>query len=196
MKKTLLTLILALVALTASARFSAGIRDSRYVYGSYIPLPGLSVGLNHSLYSEKAGFQRVGLHVGYGMDFAKGFHWHATAHAATTWNGNYQLVDADITMAYTYRRLGLKAGIQPRYDSGLGYTTCWQAGASLRIVKQISILAAYTTIPEFRMSEKRLRGGFSFNVANLTVTPELSVSLDRSTRFKNLRVLMSMNYNF
>ncbi len=46
------------------------------------------------------------------------------------------------------------------------------------------------------MSEIRLRGGFEFSVDKLSVKPEISISMDKETRLKNMRVLMSMNYRF
>jgi len=196
MKKIIVTLVIALTATVANARFSAGIRDSHYIYGTYSPVKNLSVKLEHSLYSEKPGFQRIGVGVDYGFTFGPGFSWRAGVMGATTWNRNYQVVTGFVTLTYAYSRLGLDATVEPHYDSGIDYKTCWQAGASLRIIDPVSIMVHYTTIPEYRMSEKRLRGGFEFHVTRLTVSPELSFSLDKGTCFKNMRVLMSMNYDF
>lgn len=196
MKKIIIFAILILSAISASARFSVGMTDSRYVYGIYTPVKHLDISLQHSLYSEKFGFQRIGVGVDYGMPFGKGFRWEAGAFGATTWNRNYQVVGAHASLGYAFKRLGLLAKIQPYYDSGLGYNTAWMAQASCRIIDSMSILAGYSTIPEYRVSEKRIRGGFEFRVAQLKVRPELSVSLDGNTRMKNLRVLMSMQYDF
>lgn len=196
MKKLTSFFAFLLVAIAACAQFGAGIRDSRYVYGVYSPVKSLDIMLDHSLYSEKMGFQRVGVGVSYGMPFAKGFEWQAGIYGATTWNRNYQVVNAHAMLSYAYRRLGLKAKIQPHYDSGLKYTTTWMAQAGVKITDKIGVIAAYTTIPEFRVSEKRLRGGFEFEVGSLMVRPELSFSVDKATRFKNMRVLMSMHYKF
>lgn len=197
MKHILLTIVgLFMAATSAHAQFTAGIRDSHYIYGTYAPVSNLTVKLEHSLYSEKAGFQRIGVGADYGFALPRGFGWSAGVSAATTWNGNYQVVEGHASVTYAYRRLGLDATLQPHYDSGLGYKTCWQAGGSLRIIDAIALVAHYTTIPEYRMSQQRLRGGFRFDVSRLTVTPEVSLSLDKATRFKNMRVLMSMQYRF
>lgn len=114
----------------------------------------------------------------------------------TTWNRNYQLLSAEVAVMYDYRRLGLEGGINPRYDSGLDYETCWKAGAKVRITDPIAVRMSYYNIPLYRMSEQRLAGGFEFKVLNLKVAPELSVSMEKDTRLKNMRVLMSMNYDF
>lgn len=196
MKRILLTLIVTLTTLSAYSQIAAGIRDSHYVYGSYTFNKKISVELNHSLYSENMGFQRIGIGAGYSTPLPLGFSCGVKAFGATTWNRNYQVFGAEISAAYTYRRLTLDASINPRYDSGLDYMTCWKAGATVKIIKPIGVTLHYTTIPEFRMSEKRLRGGFEFNVDRLSVRPELSVSVDPGTRFKNMRVLTSMEYRF
>lgn len=176
--------------------FAVGLRDTHHVYGTYTPVRNLDILLEHSLYVEKPGFQRVGVGVRYGMPFAKGFRWNVSAFGATTWNGNYQVVSGRAGLAYDFKRLGLVAAVNPYYDSGLGYTTAWMAGASLRIIDSIRIKAAYTTIPEYRVSERRMRGGLEFSSGRLSVSPELSVGLKRGTYLMNLRVLMSMNYHF
>ncbi len=196
MKKVLVLLVAIMCCLTTKAQISAGVGDSRYVYGSYTLSNGLSFNLEHSLYSEKFGFQRVAIGVGYGSALPYGFSWKADVNGGTTWNRNYQVVYGDLAIGYLFRRLGLESIVQPHYDSGLGYTTCWQAGASVRIIEPVSVCLAYTTIPEYRMSENRLRGGFEFSVDKLSVKPEISISMDKETRLKNMRVLMSMNYRF
>lgn len=195
--KKIFILIIALISIfEASAQFSAGITNSRYVYGSYKLENGIKFKIEHSLYSEKLGFQRVGIGAGYGSALRYGFDWEVNAFAATTWNRNYQVVGADVNIGYHYRRLGLYATLNPRYDSGLHYMTCWQAGASVRINDPISVVVDYTTIPEYRVSERRIAGGFEFKVNSLSVTPKLSFSADDNTLLKNIRVLISMNYDF
>lgn len=196
MKKSILSLLFLLACFCADAQFSIGLRESRYAYGSYRIVNNLSVKVEQSLYSEKLVFQRIGIGAEYYMTLPYGFQWSADLMGATTWNGNYQVVDLDLSVLYRYRRLGLEATIDPRYDSGLGYETCWQVGGLLQIIRPIAFVARYTTIPLYRMSEKRIAGGLEFKESKLSVRPELSFSLEKATRFKNIRVLVSMNYDF
>ena len=200
MKTLIKTIALAAVGLLfaegVSAQISAGISDSKYVYGCDAWKNKIKFKLEPRLYSEKAGFQRVGVGVGYETPLRYGFSCRGSLMGATTWNRNYQLLSAEVALKYDYRRLGLEGVINPRYDSGLDYETCWKAGAKVRITDPIAVRMAYYTIPLYRMSEQRLAGGFEFKVQNLKVVPELSVSMEKSTRLKNMRVLMSMNYDF
>lgn len=195
MKQTILALLAVLFAATgAYCQIDAGIRDSRYVYGSYT-FKGFTAALEHSLYSEKMGFQRIGIYAGY-EGYRRELHYSAYATATTTWNGNYQTAGLLATAYYNIGSVSVGGTINPLYDSGLKYKTCFRVGAAVRICSPISVLAYYTTIPDYRMSEKRIAGGFDFHSDNLSVRPQLSLSVEQPTRFKNLRMLMSMNYRF
>lgn len=185
-----------MIVVAAKAQFMAGIRESHYVYGQYNPVNDIGIKVEHSLYSEKMGFQRIGLAVNYDKVLGCGFSLWTQLAGATTWNRNYQVASLNVTARYQYMALGINAAVEPTYDSGLHYTTCWKIGASVRITDAIDIRAAYTTIPEYRLSEKRIRAGFGFESGKLSVIPELSISAGDNTRFKNLRVLMSMGYKF
>ena len=197
LKLNTLLILCCFCIINAHAQFSAGIEDSRYAYGSYRFTNGIAFKIEHSIYSEKMGFQRLGFHVEYGNIIAYGVRWETDLFGATTWNGNYQVVGGRLTLKYNYHHnFGVETTVNPRYDSGLHYKTCWKVGISQKIIDHIDIILGYTTIPEFRMSEKRLRGGFVFKVNKLKVSPELSISMQKETRFKNMRVLMSMNYEF
>lgn len=195
-KTAILFLVMFLGFTTANAQFSVGIKDSRYVYGAYRLANGIDFKLDHSLYSEKMGFQRVGLHIGYERSLPYGLGVEADLSGATVWNGNYQVVSCELSLNYRIHGFGVEATVDPRYDSGMKYDTCWRLGLSQQLTRPIAVTLQYTTIPVYRMSEKRIDGGFVFKVDNLTVAPALSVSAQKETRFKNMRVQMSMNYQF
>lgn len=199
MKKIFLTLFLLLTVMSAGAgcRFSAGIFESHYVYGTVSPVKNLKFKLEHSLYTEKMGWQRITAGASYGTHFlTPGLRWEAGVQGGTTWNRNYQVVWGYGKLAYDHSIWGIEATVQPHYDSELHYKTCWQAGGHISINRSIAVVACYTTIPEYRMSEKRVRGGFEFKTGKLSVRPELSFSVDGGDSSKNMRVLMSMNYDF
>lgn len=189
-------LLTLLFPVNIKAQISAGVDESTYIYGKYHFNGNLNIKLQHSLYSEKFGFQRVAVGIGYHKHLPYGFNCNFGLTGATTWNGNYQVVFSDILLGYNYRRIGCNVIIQPRYDSGLGYETCWGGSISYKVITPLSVIVGYTTIPQYRMSERRISGGLEFRVMNLTVTPKVSVSLQNNSLLKNMRVLMSMNYNF
>lgn len=197
MRRILTVLTFVIIAMATRANhFSCGIRDSRYAYGTYHPTEKISINLEHSLYQEGMDYQRVsagadyGIQLGYGMTFGVGLS------GATTWNGGYQIAEGYVKFGYMFRRIEIEALICPRYDTGLDYMTTWQATASVRITGAVSVVAGYTTVPLYRMSEPCIRGGFRFSVKNLSVTPELSFNVGDEAPDRYMRVLISMNYNF
>ena len=56
----------------------------------------------------------------------------------------------------------------------------------------MGLIGQYTTVPEYRMSEKRIRAGFIFKDNNLSVSPIMSIPAKKD--FKSMRVLVSMDY--
>lgn len=51
------------------------------------------------------------------------------------------------------------------------------SGVGVGIKKNIDVHAGYTTIPEYRMSEKRLHAGFDFHVGSLSEAPAASIAV-------------------
>lgn len=180
----------------SSSGFYAGLRNTRYIYGGYRFSDNFKVELNHSLFSEKIGYQAVGAKFGYARSIAK-FDLGASVSGSTAWNGSYGIVSGAIDVRYNpLNVLSFEGTLSPLYDSGYGYNTCFSVGAAVNITRQINIMARYTTIPDYRKSEKRIRGGFGFKVKNLYVEPNVSVPVSGSEKFKNLRVLVNFNYCF
>lgn len=81
-------------------------------------------------------------------------------------------------------------------DRANGYNTCYEAVAGVSIVKAINLLAGYSTIPEYRQSEKRALVGFDFHVGHLNVSPVLSLATTGASKANRLRLLMNFNYQF
>lgn len=175
---------------------AVGLRDTRYVYGSYFPIKGLGLTLEQSLYSVAIGYQRTGITVGYRHSFPFGLWLGGTVSGASTWKGSYQLYTAGLEAGYSFKPLFLSGTVMPSYDTGLFYYTAWKIGAVIDLTNHISLNLAYSTIPEYRMSEKRLQAGFGFWVKQLQVSPRLSFSMGDHRYFQDLRVLVSMEYEF
>lgn len=177
-------------------QWSVGIENTRLVYGKYIYNSHLTAKLDVSVYSEKIGFQYARATVGYQTRlkfleiFGEGFF-------GSAFNGSYvnagARIGANATLA---QRLLLDAQVVPWYDSGWGYNTCFLARIGCKITKHIDIRMGYTTIPEYRMSEKRVIGGFDFHVNHLYVSPYLSVGTDSKTGGNNIRVVFGFGYLF
>ena len=93
-----------------------------------------------------------------------------------------------------FKYIKLYAGIRPHYDSSYGYDTAYKIGLNFLLNKSISIRGEYTSYPEFRLCEKRIKGGIDINVMNIYVSPQLSIPIDGN--LENIRFLNSFNYYF
>ena len=194
MRKIFIICILAMMAIVTNAQGYIGFRDNRYVYGGYQFKFGVYVAVEHSIYSEHFGYQKGRLYVGYEHEW-KYADLNAKIYGSTLWNGNYQ--DAGLllqVLAKPFKVWTIDATLNPHYDTGIGDYINYSVGTGIKVNKEITLLAHYTTIPEYRESEKRVRVGISFKVDNLEVQPEFSVPVEGKA--KNIRVLFSMRYSF
>lgn len=194
--RLLLTLAFLATTLTSYCQFGVGVRDSRFVYGDFTFLRHWEVELEQSIFSEKIGFQYLRGYAGYKGDW-KSLDYKAQAYFGACYNGDYHSYGLLASARYTlFNRVMVDGKINPHYDSGYGYKTCFYAGAGVRITDNINVMAGYTTIPEYRMSEKRVHAGFDFHVKRLSVQPLISFETDGSRNTKTLRTLVSFRYQF
>lgn len=179
-----------------TSQFSVGIEKTRLIYGQYLYKNHLKARLNMSVYSEKFGFQYFRANIGYQTNI-KNILLSGDYFFGSAFNGTYFNTGANLNVsAELFKRLLLAAQLSPWYDSGYGYTSCWEAKIGCKIITQIAIKIGYTTVPEYRMSEKRILGGFDFMVSKLYVSPYLSIGTKSNTGGRNIRVLFDFGYNF
>ena len=195
MKKLIMLLAVLAMGLGASAQLSVGVRESHYVNVSYRFMHNWGVKLEQSVYGEKVGYQYFRLYASYTQSL--GFiSLKAQPYFGMTYNNSYSnggiVLGASLNAC---KLLDVDAAVIPHRDSGMGYTTCYYGGLALNFGSGLSITAAYTNRPEYREPEKRLRGGFRFNVGHLSVHPELSIPVG-SGAGRTVRMLMSMGYSF
>lgn len=194
--KTLLLTLFLLIAPSAYARFGVGMRDNRFVYGDFTFKNHYEVKLEQSVFSEKLGYQHLRGYLGYKGD-SRNFDYSARAYFGSTYNGSYHDYGVLAELKYTFiDRIMIEGKLNPHYDSGCDYETCFYAGAGVVITKNIDVHAGYTTIPEYRMSEKRLYAGFDFHVGSLSATPAVSIAVSDAEKGKTTRVLMGFRYQF
>lgn len=197
MKKTLITLMLAVIAtMTAGAQWGIGLRDNRYVYADYTLRNHYTFTLEESIFSEKIQFQYLRGYVGY-KNAWRDLQYQAQAYFGSTYNGSWS--SGGIMLQGRYKlwdRLIILGKLNPHYDSYYHYTTAYLGGLGVSITRQLDILAAFANLPEYRISERRVRLGLDFHVENLTVRPFVSVATQGAYKAKNLRVTVDFNYTF
>lgn len=176
--------------------FDVGIENTRLIYGQYTFRNHFTGRLNVSVFSEKLGFQYIRATLGYQTSF-KTINVSAKYFFGSAFNHSYYNTGVRVAAdAVFVKRLLVDATIAPWYDSGYKYETCWEAKIGCRITKNIDIKAGYTTLPEYRMSEHRIIGGFDFHVKQLYVSPYLSIGTNSENGGKNIRVVFGFGYQF
>lgn len=85
----------------------------------------------------------------------------------------------------------------PFYDKELKFNHGWSISGKLKIVEEISLVAEYGSIPDFRISYNRLYLGTIFNVHTLSVYPMLEIPLyENEVRLSHSHVVVSLSYTF
>lgn len=193
---SILSIVLIETYTAGNAQVSVGIENSRLVFGEYTFKDHFSAKVNVSVYSEKLGFQYARATLGYHNSLEK-IAFSGQLHFGSAFNRSYYNTGLGLNVnTILAKRLILDGTINPWYDSGYGYKTCFQAIAGCKITNEINIKAGYTTIPEYRMSEKRIIAGLDFHVKKLCVYPRLSIGTKSYDGGKNVRVLVDFAYMF
>jgi len=191
--KRLFILVVLLFVQLVSAQIHLSLRDNRYAGLGYHFLDKYDLKLEHSMFPEKIGFQYIRANAE--ADFSiEHLMISYKLYSGMLYNQNFYDVGADLKLDYILaNRIDLFANVNPHYDSGCEYETNYGAGASVRLYKGMWLWGQYTTVPEYRMSEKRIRVGFIFKENNLRVIPVISIPAKRE--IKSTRVLVSMDYS-
>ena len=192
-KRFLLIAIIATFATSAFSQVSVGYRNMRHIYVGYNINKLFSAEVEHSLYAEKFGFQRIRLYAIYHQDFNH-FGIKATPYFGTLWNGKYQDFGALFSAAYTFGRFTPSLSANPNYDTQLKFKFNYSGALNVRIIKELDIFGEFTTIPEYRLSEKRIRLGGDFHVGKLSARPTVSLPVENGT--KSVRVYCDFRYEF
>ncbi len=177
-------------------KLGAGVRDSYYVNAGASVAEHAFLRAEHSVYSYEARYQYWRLYAG-GMARVPYASFEGSVFYGRTWCGSYWSAGSLLTArVLPPGPVSVSATLNPLYDSGLKYHTCFAAGVAVRVCEPVSLVAAYTTIPEFRESEKRVRAGVEVAVGGLRVRPELSIPACGEHGSRRVRLLMSCSYTF
>ena len=187
-----LSLFLSLFG-AANSQVYLGYRNARHVYVGYNFNKLFSAEVEHSLYAEKFGFQRVRLYGNYQRDF-NAFGLMVSPYFGTLWNGDYQDFGALVAASYTLGRFTPAFTANPNYDTQLKFKFNYSALLSVRVIKELDIFGEFTTVPEYRISEKQLRLGGDFHVGKLSARPIVSLPVEDGV--KSVRVYCDFRFTF
>lgn len=194
-KRAYIFFALLFVVVSIYGHWYVGLRDNRFALLGYEAKSGWSVGVEHSFFSEKIGFQYFKWLAGYDYYVNSQFVIFGGVYIGTTYSTNFYNTGANIKFFYSpIKWLGVEALINPHYDSDYKYETCWSFYTNWQVFNEVSLLVEYTNVPEYRISEQRIRSGLEFRVNNLSVIPMISIPTEGP--IKTMRVLIGMKYKF
>lgn len=155
---------------------------------------GWTVKLDQSIFDESFKYQYIRCTGKYQVHI-KYFSFAVSSFAGITYSNSFYDLGISIKgTCHPLKWLGIGAEINPRYDSGYKYETCYMLGIDFHVSDELAIMAQYNTIPEYRISEKRIKAGLCFAVKNLAVSPMLSFPVEGNA--KALRILVGFQYDF
>ncbi len=193
MKRFIIIIVAMTVVHLSWAQISVGTRDNQYIYGEY-QYNNWNLKLEESVYAEKIGFQYLRLYTGYQLKLHQST-LSVYPYFGTTYNGNYYSTGCFIDGKYHFLdKFNFFASINPHYDSGYKYKTCYRIGVGMNLTSQIGIKAEFQDMPIYRMKEKRLKGGIFFKTGNLMVIPQLSIPSEGV--INNIRCIVDFKYIF
>ncbi|MDE5842312.1 MAG: hypothetical protein K2H35_01080 [Muribaculaceae bacterium] len=196
--KSIILLLIAFAGVFGafSQTLEVGVAKTRYIYAGTTLKNHYGIFLSESLSSESLKNQQIELAGAYFGNISK-FYYNAGFRAGTAWCGSYQRYAAFVNLAYhPFNRWMIAAKLMPNYDTGYRYHTDWSAGIRFNAFKPLWINLDFSTIPDYRKSEKRLHLEAAFNVSALSASVAVSMPVEGDSKFRTLRILMGLNYRF
>lgn len=194
MKRIGILLLTMMVCEMANAQFHMGLRDNKYAFVGYKWNSGWTIKLDQSIFDESFKYQYIRCTGKYQIHI-KYFALEVSSFVGTTYNNSFYDLGTSINgNCRPLKWLGIGGKINPRYDSEYKYEICYMLGTDFHISDELALLAQYNTIPEYRISEKRVKVGLRLAVNNLKVFPMLSFPIEGNT--KTLRILVGFQYDF
>lgn len=197
MKKALSIFLLTAIALCGYAQKNKGdiflgLKENRYGILNY-RLNNWQIGLKQSIFTENVKFQYIQLNFNYDYTYNEHLRFSSMVGGGITYSNSFHDFDFNLLGEYNIRPVSISAEVQPHYDSEFDYSTNYGFTGKCRITSEVSLKLKYTNIPEFRVSERRIKAGIIFESKNLYVEPEISIPTGDHPRF--VRVLCSFTYH-
>lgn len=169
-----------------------GMRDNEYARIGYQDRRNWYVIAEHSVFVTKLKNQAIHGYAGYKGEVRK-FEYNGCMYGGLNYAGGYRMAgvmaEVDYSVLAWWKIFG---GIRPHYDTAYGYDTALKAGVSFALHKDIAFRGEFTSYPEYRLCEKRIKAGLDFNVKGLKVSPEISVPVEGN--LENIRLIMGFKY--
>ena len=133
MKKIGVLLLVMMLYEMVDAQFYIGLKDSRYASVGFKWSSGWDIKLDQSIFDESLKYQYIRC-TGKYQTRIKYFDFVVSSFVGSTYcNSFYDFGASFKGICYPLERLGIGAEINPRYDSGYKYKTCYMLGTDFHI---------------------------------------------------------------
>lgn len=179
----------------ANSQIQLGLKDTKYIYVNYTKNDFYDFKIEQSLYCSELEYQYARGYLGIHTDL-KRFFLKLACYFGSAYNRTYQNFGILAFSDYKIKKwLKFNFTLNPHYDTYFRFYLCTKTGFECCISKDINFIAYYSSIPEYRQPEHRLRTGINFHLNNrLWVEPILSVPITK--QIKNYRILVGFGYTF
>lgn len=168
-----------------------GVRDNQFARIGYSH-NNLSITFEHSVFITKFKNQVLNGYLKYQGTIGQ-INYYGTLYSGFHYSNLYHSYGGICELKYFITPWWqIKGGIRPHYDSNYGYKTAYLGNLSFKLHHDIYLIATYSNYPEYRLCEKRVKGGLLLHVQNLEVKPEISIPINN--KMENIRFLLSFNY--
>lgn len=169
-----------------------GVRDNEYARIGYQDKWNWYVMVEHSVFVTKLKNQVINGYAGYKGNVQK-LKYNGCLYGGIHYGGMYKMMGGMAEVKYPLLSwCNMFGGIRPHYDTSYGYDTAFRAGLSFAFHKAISLRGEFTSYPEYRLCEKRIKAGLDFKVMELIVSPEISIPIEGN--IETIRLLMNFRY--
>ena len=159
---------------------------------------GLGVRFQQSLTFDRARHQYLRIESGYTLNI-KALDISCDLFYSSNWKFDKYNIGSQISIySRFFDRYGnIAVRYVPYYDKELKFNHGWSISGNLNVAKDISLVAEYGEVPDFRIAYRRLYLGTIFKIHNLSVYPILEVPLyDNEIHLSHSQLVVSMAYTF
>ena len=203
---SLLTLLLSSITLKAQLTspyssciegISIGLETNRTFFVEYTK-GGFESRFKQSLTFDRACHQYLRVEGGYTMN-AKVLDITCDLFYSSDWKFDKYNIGSQISLnSRVFDKYGnIAIRYVPYYDKELKFNQGWSVSGKFNVAKDISLVAEYGKVPDFRIAYKRLYLGTVFIIHNLSVYPLMEVPLyENEIHLSHSQIVVSMSYTF
>lgn len=176
---------------------SIGIEKSKSLFIEY-GYRGFSSRFKHSVIADKVIYQNFRIEGGYSIQ-TNFIDLTCDLFYSSEWTfDNYNIGSQVTFISHLFNDyVNFGASYTPYYDNTYKYNNGWAFSGKITITNDISLIAEYGKIPEYRIAYRKIFLGINFIVQNLSVSPILEIPLyNNEPHLSHTQLIFNLCYVF